>query len=179
MFLPVFAMFAGGEENHIFSIMDVIKRIPGVRSNPSQIAFAFKNQHIFPKRGDGVVFQIPPLSSGPRMIFGEQGDGDVKLGSEVLCADAGFGQHGLTDIKPQILCVIRPCARVQVKDQVVAAVIPQVQVLDLGFEVVDVLRRQLVSVQGVKVQDEDASLSRVRSVEPGALDGGQDVLVAF
>lgn len=179
MFLPVFAMFAGGEENHIFSIMDVIKRIPGVRSNPSQIALAFKNQHIFPKWRDGVVFQKPPLSSGPRMIFGEQGDGDVKSGSEVLSADAGFGQHGLTDIKPQILRVIRPRARVQVKDQVVAAVIPQVQVLDLAFEVVDVLRRQLVSVQGVEVQNEDASLSRVRSVEPGALDGGQDVLVAF
>ncbi len=56
MFLPVFAMFARGEENHIFKIMDVIKRIPGIRTNPSQIALAFKNQHIFPKGRDGVVF---------------------------------------------------------------------------------------------------------------------------
>lgn len=113
------------------------------------------------------------------MIFGEQGDGDIKIGSEVLSADAGFGQHGLSDIKPQIRRVIWPCARVQVKDQVVPPVIPQVQVLNLSFEVVDVLWRQLVSVQRVKVQYKEASLSRVRSVESGALNGGQDVLVAI
>lgn len=42
-----------------------------------------------------------------------------------------------------------------------------------------ILGRELVSVQRVQAEDEKAGLPGVRGVEPGALDSGQDVLVAL
>lgn len=61
----------------------------------------------------------------------------------------------------------------------ISPVVPQVEALHFGAEVVHVLRGELVPVQRVQAEHEETRLAGVGGVEAGALDGRQDVLVAL
>lgn len=125
------------------------------------------------------MFQVAPFPTLPRMIFREKRDRNIKVGSKVLCADTGLGQHSKANVKAKVFRIVWPGARVQVEDDVVFATIPQKKALDFCFQVMHILRWKLVPVQSVQTQDKQASLSWIRCIEPGPFNRGQDVLITL
>lgn len=144
MFLPVFAMFAGGQQDYIVSVVDMIQSVSCLRADTCEISLPFEHQQVFPGRRRIVeITYTPPFKW---VILGEQRDGDIKGGSEVDHVCAGLGQHGLAHPKTQILCVVRPGARVEIEYEMVPAIVPRWQVLDAKSDVLDILDRELVPV---------------------------------
>lgn len=110
--LPVLPMFTGGEEDHILWVMNMIQSIPSVWTYSSKVPFPLKHKHVLPIRGNGVMFQVAPFPSCPRVVFGKKRDWNIKVWPKVLCADAGLSQHGKADVKAKVFCVVWPGARV-------------------------------------------------------------------
>lgn len=125
------------------------------------------------------MFQVAPIPSCPGMVFGKKRDGDIEVGPKVLSTDARLGQHGKANVEAEVFCVVWPGAGIQVEDDVVLTPIPQRKTLNFCSQIVHILRRELVPVQRVQTQDEETSLCWVMRIEPGPLDGGQNVLITL
>lgn len=177
--LPVLAMPAGGERHDVLPVVDVVQSISGAGADPGQVALPLEHQQIFLFWGHRVVVQPPPLPAALRVLPGEERDGDIEAGPEVLAVEAGLGQHGVADVKTQLLGVIGPRARIQVEDEVVAAAVPQREGADPLLHAADVVSREGVAVQRVDAQHEETRFLGARGVITRALDGAEDLAVAL
>lgn len=119
--------------------MDVIQCISRLRTNASEVPLPFENQQVLPGRQCITERQITCPPSFHSVLLGEQRDGDVKVWSKVDHIRTSPGEHGLTHLKAQILCVVRPGARVEVEYEVVPAIAPRWKALDARPDVLHVL----------------------------------------
>lgn len=110
MFLPLFPVFARGQQDDIVPVVDVIQGIPRLGADASEVPLPFEHQQIFPGGRLVIDCYITYVPSFKRVVLGEQRDGDIEVGPEVDHVGAGLGQHGLAHLKAQILCVVRPGA---------------------------------------------------------------------
>lgn len=123
--LPVLSVSTGRQRHYVLPVVDVMEGVSGVGAYARQVSFPFEHQQVLPSRWRTVPHQPASFTTLLRMILGEEGYGDVKARPKMFRVQAGFGQDGLSDVESQVLCVIRPGAWVQVKDQVVPPVVPQ------------------------------------------------------
>lgn len=108
----------------------------------------------------------------------EQRNADVELGPYLLPAHAGLGQNRLARIETEtVLRVARPCARVQIEQNVIAPIVPRGQPVESRGHIAHIVVAQRVPIERVDGQHKEAGARRIGGVVATLGDGAQDFLV--
>lgn len=108
----------------------------------------------------------------------EQRNANIEIWPNLLPAHARLGQNRFARIKTQtVLRVSRPSARIQIEEDVIAAIVPRGQPMQPSGDIPDVVIAERVPIQGVDGQHEEAGSRWIAGVVSTLGDGGQDLLV--
>lgn len=162
--LPALAVLAGGEEDDIPLIVQVVEAVPRLTADAIHISLPLEREEVLLIPRELIRLQEPLVASFLRVTLVEQWKGDVEPLPEVLNGYARFGKDRLPKIEPQVLEIVWKCAGVEVKDYVVLPVVPEGQTLHPIWHVPHILLAQGVSVQGIEAQHKHTSLAGVGRV---------------
>ena len=139
----------------------MIEGVARLWPNSRQVAFSLEDEHeVFVGAGGSGRGAAPAGVAGV-----EEREGDVEPLAVVGHGEASLGEDRVAEVESEfVLRVRRPRARVQVEDNVVTATTPPFERRDLRSDRRGIVRAQMVAVERVDGEDEEARLARVARV---------------
>lgn len=112
------------------------------------------------------------------MLLVEQRQANIKAGPQLLPAHARLRQNRVPRIEAEaVLLVLRPRARIQIEQQMIAAAVPVRQPMQTRRHIAHVILAQCVPVQRIDAQHKDARSIRIVRVIAALRDRRNDLLV--